>query len=693
MRAKNVPTLWPQIFETVCLALIISLFTGCIWNKSLRGGESEQDEPVKVNLISKQPLEINAEDEKYEEDNNQGKFAEEQAFLFRPVKPGIDPCSGSNDCSHEKIIFDATSNLSADLFIVEFDDQGRLYYPHQMKHLFEFLQTTMSPRELCTPSPKDLCFDDVSLVVVVHGWRHNASFMDRNLQELRQTLYSAVMMEQDCKKESDPACSPKSNEHLNPSAKSRKVVGVYVGWRGAFIDERPIPILDQIPIPFADMSLSDAVLGGLALTTFWDRKRVAMDVALGSTRELFSRLGHLRTYVNGPVNTLKSEPDIKETTVFGRSVDSYRRCRKDAGESRICLPMRTLIIGHSFGSLAIYNAISASLIEGVTDGIDLSTTIEHREAGKNRGKPCNDDGQVESISSKHADLIILINPAFEGARFEPLYQASLQRTRRVGYSCAQTPVLAIITGTTDWATQMAFPAGRWFSTRFTSVSPKGKDNESLETMKQQEGTAELQAVGHIPRYMTHYLDLLPDKASIGPKCLTLNWRQIGQTYLSPKELQVGALETDISNTKNEWDDRLRKSSRSWPARAFCGQLRLSPAMRETDEDSEDPLDNLPDRSEEPGPWTNQLLSAQLEDQGQNHGFITRHPYNPIWVIRTNDDRIIDGHNGYLNPHMMGFIHQLYRDAVSGTKNTSQTTTEKKETIRSNEPSTAEMVSY
>ena len=352
------------------------------------------------------------------------------------------------------------------------------------------------------------------------------------------------------------------------------------------------------------MSLSDAVLGGLALTTFWDRKRVAMDVALGSTRELFSRLGHLRTYVNAPAKGLVAPQQDEIMTAFSRSRGWYEECKgKAIVNNGTCLPMRALIIGHSFGSLATYNAISASLIEEVTEGIDRDLAVKSQKNPITPSERC--DRKVEPISSTYADLIILINPAFEGARFEPLYQASLNRTKTAGYSCRQNPVLAIITGTTDWATREAFPIGRWFSTRFTSVSPKRRDGESLEDLKQQEHMAERHAVGHIPRYMTHYLDLFPTNGSTDAdttKCLATDWRGIGRAYLSPGGLGVGELETAIRNIKTKWDERLKKNPKFWPARAFCGQLRLSFAVQETEEEADDPLDNLPDRSEESDPW-------------------------------------------------------------------------------------------
>ena len=241
MKTRKYLVLASHIFRFVCMTATLSLLTGCIFNGSLRG-DLENDSPVIVKLRLKTKDEIKAEDKRYESINKDGKFGEEQAFHFVHEEPEANPCNEFDDCSHEKIFFDDkgnSDNKSADLFIVEFDDQGRLYHPHQMDHLFEFLKTAMTNSlDHCEkPDTKEKqeeqkrqkkpCFDDISLVVAVHGWRHNASFMDRNLRELRQTLYSAVMMEQDSA----------SDNHLNPSGKSRKVVGVYVGWRGAFVNE------------------------------------------------------------------------------------------------------------------------------------------------------------------------------------------------------------------------------------------------------------------------------------------------------------------------------------------------------------------------------------------------------------------------------------------------------------------------
>lgn len=639
-----------QISKTVFLTLAVSLTTGCFWsNASIRGGDStfssQNHKAVPVTLTEKD--QHAREEDKENED-------EELSFAFKkPVKADIgDGCSGNTDCSHESIVYKSKlckqiGTCTADLFVVEFDDQGRLYYPQQMENLFEFLRNTMSPKRMdCKPSEGPACFDDVSLVVAAHGWRHNADFEDWNLRQLREVLYNAVLFEAD-----KPLPFPKT-PHYNPSDNPRKVVGVYLGWRGALVKEYP----NSPRIPFTtNWTLSDLALGLPAVLSFWDRKGAAMDVALGSTRELFARLGYVRAAVNDLRNNAKR---------MGRDREWYDKCVERAGSKSRCVAMRTLILGHSFGSLAIYNAISESLIDSVSAGIDSpknsptagdQCTMEETSLGK-------------EVSSPYADLIVLINPAFEGARFEPLYQTSLNRMKRSPYSPTQDPVLVIVTGTSDYATKYAFKWGRWFSTLFQDNSPESRDGAELAGRADEERNANRKTVGHIPRYMTHYLDIFPDTKKELPKeidadqkaCLTTDWYDLTLKGVSGDKPPESTVDEITSLWKNKREESTA-NKHDWPARAFCGRVRLSFAMQEVKE-GEDPLEDLPGKSTDRNPWGNQLLSKTIPKNKWGSG--PRDLYNPIWVVRTHDERIIDGHNGYHDSYMVGFILQLYRDVLS-----------------------------
>ena len=580
-----------QISRTVFLTLAVSLTTGCSWltwsNSSIRGGdrtpspqEAQGDhDAVQVSLVEK--------DRTAKKNDKAEKNETELSFAFeKPVEADIgESCSDNRDCSHEKVSYESKfctqpGSCSADLFVLEFDDQGRLYYPQQMDHLFEFLQNTMSPHT-CNPGEQEPCFDDVSLVVAAHGWRHNADFEDWNLRQLREVLYSAVLFE---------AHKSGKDEHWNPSNKPRRVVGVYLGWRGATVKEQ------WIEKSFLSKVLFTAPVKLSALATFWDRKGAALDVALGSTRELFARLGHVRAEVNDMSDKAR---------MMERDRKWYDGCTARAQKRNgKCVAMRTLILGHSFGSLAIYNAISESLIDSVSGGI--ASLSSSPSAG-------------EQVSSPYADLIVLINPAFEGARFEPLYQASLNRMKRRPYIPTQDPVLVLVTGTSDYATRYAFPIGRFFSTLFQDNSPESKDGTDIDGRADEERNANRNTVGHIPRYMTHYLGSFPSFPNIEPKkdtdgnldvCLKTGWEKLASTGVSGEKPLAEVLDENTVVWKQKLETSM-ETKKNWPARAFCGGLRLSVAMKEAQE-GEDPLDDISDNQAiDHNPWSNQLVTKEI----------------------------------------------------------------------------------
>ncbi len=165
--------------------------------------------------------------------------------------------------------------------------------------------------------------------------------------------------------------------------------------------------------------------GWLTNITFWNRRTAALRVALGSVRELFGRLRDYRTrHDNEPV---------------------------------------LVIAGHSFGGLIVYSALAQSLIEGAATGRD---------------------GEIET---GFADLVLLINPAFEAARYLPIY--FIVHRRR--FATGQPPLFVSITAENDWATGLAFPAGAWLASRWEHTRTK-KEREAL-----------IRTMGHIDWLQTH----------------------------------------------------------------------------------------------------------------------------------------------------------------------------------------------
>ncbi|WKC36731.1 hypothetical protein QYM18_20070 [Ectopseudomonas chengduensis] len=175
---------------------------------------------------------------------------------------------------------------------------------------------------------------------------------------------------------------------------------------------------------------SNEILGFLPSygLTFWGRKDTAHDIGnAGAVAELLRTLSDIRS--NNP-------------------------------ESRL------LIIGHSFGAAMLYSAMSDAIAEQIR-------------------RDCQRRADFPAI----ADLVVLVNPAFEAMRLRPLYSFA----RGFGYPEDQKPRLFIVTTQADFPTRVAFKVGRHIGTVFHSYPN--------EIYKEQDITA----IGHYIPYITHQL--------------------------------------------------------------------------------------------------------------------------------------------------------------------------------------------
>src|SRR5262249_9710735 len=137
-------------------------------------------------------------------------------------------------------------------FFAEFDDQGWPFdgeAGQQIPIFIDELRRALAESE-----------NGVSIVIFVHGWKHDAAYDDSNVQSFRKVLTGLSHIEN---ADGTGSCH-------------RKVIGLYIGWRGR------------------------ALLGGdlLENISFWDRKNIAAKVAQGSIRELFARIRSLENATN-----------------------------------------------------------------------------------------------------------------------------------------------------------------------------------------------------------------------------------------------------------------------------------------------------------------------------------------------------------------------------------------------------------
>lgn len=179
-------------------------------------------------------------------------------------------------------------------------------------------------------------------------------------------------------------------------------------------------------------------LWGVKNLSFWERKNTAHEVGRGALSELFLRLEDIRN------NSHIIHRGEKEQT-------------------------RLILVGHSFGGAASYSALASILGERAVQTIDAD----------GKGHPPRGFG----------DLVVLVNPAFEAARYGVLHDIAAEQK----YFATNRVNLAIFTSKTDNATRIAFPIGRRVSTVFDRYK------NSLERK------ANTTAVGHFTPYITHDL--------------------------------------------------------------------------------------------------------------------------------------------------------------------------------------------
>jgi hypothetical protein len=343
--------------------------------------------------------------------------------------------------------------------------------------------------------------------------------------------------------------------------KMPRVVGVYIGWRG------------------------DSLLGpAIRQTSIWDRKLAAEEVAQGSAQELFANLHNF---------FLARACHFSETSELV-SAGERRRGRGDTG----CADdVHMLTIGHSFGALITYRALAGRLMANIAESY---------------GRPTDPDNPQYTHS--FGDLVVLINPAFEGVHFEALARAASERTYKTDQTGrehgAQLPTLIILQSEGDLATRMLFPLFRKFTTVFSHARGAAQSEASLHS------------VGWTDRYVTHRLDLdttFRPKCTGKPECSLIKiideqaWRtdQFKQRYR-----EFGAPRLQLNNGLSLTQCRAARQ----------GALACAEAAPQT-----------------------------APDDGRA---MSRPPFMPIWVVRT-DTNILRDHNDFLNHHLVDFLRQIY----------------------------------
>ncbi len=178
----------------------------------------------------------------------------------------------------------------------------------------------------------------------------------------------------------------------------------------------------------SEFGLGDAI----ADATFWGRQAAGLRVAVGSVRELFGRLRHYRN-----------------------------RRRKDGGDPLL------VIVGHSFGGMIVYSALAQSLIQAAS-------------------------APVGEMTPEFADLVLLVNPAIEGARYLPIYDLVTGAPFKAR-TLKQLPIFICAQAENDQPVGMVFPLGN---------AGHAIDEATIGDLEKECVT---HAFGFVPSFRTHTL--------------------------------------------------------------------------------------------------------------------------------------------------------------------------------------------
>jgi hypothetical protein len=290
--------------------------------------------------------------------------------------------------SHERHRYAANSPTSLphggfDLHVLEFDDEGQPWNRAQQARTFDVLN-------------RQLRGQPAVVVVFVHGWKHDASVCDHNLSCFREVL---------------EILSKAETHFAGSSRKPRRVVGVYIGWRGGNISVEPAKEL-----------------------TFWSRKHTAH--VIGDNGGVTAVIERLRTIV-------------KESRGEGRPAPE--------GTS-------LLMVGHSFGGALLYSAVATSLNADVGAAVQQGADVPIPQAGgrQTQGALTNRRPIISEYPVRvetDGDLVILVNPAMEASRF-----ANLADTRNRRFHPEQVPIFMTLGSEADGAVGGFFPIGQAFAT-------------------------------------------------------------------------------------------------------------------------------------------------------------------------------------------------------------------------------------
>lgn len=236
------------------------------------------------------------------------------------------PCYQAENKCYQSFI---EQHPAFDLTFLEFTEHGNLYDRNQARDVMDFVDKYAKSK------------NGAAVFVFVHGWKHTAKSNDSNVIQFKNFLARAA-----------------ENEIVG----RRKVIGVYIGWRGA---STTIPLVRE--------------------TSYWARKSVAEEIGSGGATEVLSELQQIL-------------------------VSQF-----EAHDAKQNLPKNSyVIIGHSFGGAIVLSAIHDVLLHEL-----IQAAGSMRSSRQNTCKKVKRfaDGIVLLNPAIEANKIILLKEAAARCQF------------------------------------------------------------------------------------------------------------------------------------------------------------------------------------------------------------------------------------------------------------------------------------
>lgn len=332
----------------------------------------------------------------------------------KPYRTHVEPVNcdqAFDDCGAS--IIENYSNY--DLTFIEFTERGNFTSRRNSQRVLNFIKDQTSLSGKANQS-------GAAVVVFVHGWKHNAKASDENVIEFKEML------------------SQFSN---NKVFGERRVIGLYVGWRGLSVS---LPWFREL--------------------TFWERKDVAEEIGAGGVTEVLTRLNQ----------ALITKPMEKDLILRSDDLTAPRQVDRNA----------LLIIGHSFGGAIVMSALH---------DVYLNNILAAQPKVNIKSYPVNCN-KVE----KFADGVVLLNPAIEANRGFQLKEA----VSECNFG-RQPKLMHVISSDGDSATKTFFPIGQWLNVTISrdqedlDLDVRGKQIDISEN------ELDINTIGNLQHFRTGYL--------------------------------------------------------------------------------------------------------------------------------------------------------------------------------------------